>query len=151
MVTLTSEKPLEVVEADLVFLGWAIRLTLIDRLTRFAYNYPLQAKTGKRVREGLLLFLATVGTTRTLVLDRGREFDNFLVRSLLEEFRVKVHWTTPGHSRSHGMIERLHGTLQEDLHILQIGRGMTGEEVWARALLAYEVPSTRPQDIPPWN
>ncbi|KAL1123024.1 hypothetical protein AAG570_002112, partial [Ranatra chinensis] len=131
------EKPLDVVEADLVFLDGAIRLTLIDRLTRFAYNYPLQAKTGKRVREGLLLFLATVGTPRTLVLDRGREFDNFLVRSLLEEFRVKVHWTTPGYSRSHGMIERLHGTLQEHLHILRIGRGMTGEEAWARALLAY--------------
>ncbi|KAL1139016.1 hypothetical protein AAG570_009077, partial [Ranatra chinensis] len=49
----------------------------------------------------------------------------------------QVHWTTPGHSRSHGMIERLHGTLQEHLHILRIGRGMTGEEAWARALLAY--------------
>ncbi|KAL1140014.1 hypothetical protein AAG570_006991 [Ranatra chinensis] len=126
MVTPTSEKPLEVIEADLVFLDGAIRLTLIDRLTRFAYNYPLQAKTGKRISEGLLLFLTTVGTPRTLVLDRGREFDNFLVRSLLEEFRVKVHWTTPGHSRSHGMIQRLHGTLQEHLHILRIGRGMTG-------------------------
>ncbi|KAL1137885.1 hypothetical protein AAG570_009581 [Ranatra chinensis] len=132
MVTPTPEKSLDVVEADLVFLGGAIRLTLIDRLTRFAYNYPLQAKTGKRVREGLLLFLATVDTPRTLVLDRGRELDNFLVRSLLEEFRVKVHWTTPGPSRSHRMIERLHGTLQE-----QLQRGMTGEEAWARALLAY--------------
>ncbi|KAL1110576.1 hypothetical protein AAG570_008104 [Ranatra chinensis] len=137
MVTPTPEKPLDVVEADLVFLDGAIRLTLIDLLTRFACNYPLQAKTGRRVREGLLLFLATLGTPRTLVLERGREFDNFLVRSLLEEFRVKVHWTTPGHSRSHWMIERLHATLQEHLHILRIGRGMTGEEAWARALLAY--------------
>ncbi|KAL1132003.1 hypothetical protein AAG570_011613 [Ranatra chinensis] len=137
MVTPTPEKPLEVVEADLAFLDGAIRLTLIDQLTRFANNYPLQAKTEKRVREGLLLFLATVGTPRNLVLDRGREFDNFLLRSLLEEFRVKVHWTKPDHSRSHGTIERLHGTLQEYLHILRIGRGMAGEEAWARALLAY--------------
>ncbi|KAL1130284.1 hypothetical protein AAG570_013222 [Ranatra chinensis] len=103
MVTPTPEKPLDVMEADLVFLDGAVRLTLIDRLTRFAYNYPLQAKTGKRVREGLLLFLATVGTPMPLVLDRGREFDNFLVQSLLEEFKVKVHWTTPGHSRSHSL------------------------------------------------
>ncbi|KAL1138584.1 hypothetical protein AAG570_008647 [Ranatra chinensis] len=96
-------------------------------------NYPLQAETGNRVREGLLLFLATVGTPRTLVLDRGREFDNFLVRSLLEEFRVKVHWTTPGHSRSHGMIERLHGTLQE--HFLHSATGYTPLELmraWQR-------------------
>ncbi|KAL1132064.1 hypothetical protein AAG570_010022 [Ranatra chinensis] len=55
MVTPTPEKPLEVVEADSVFLDEAIRLTLIDLLTRFAYNYPLQAKTGKRVRRRALL------------------------------------------------------------------------------------------------
>ncbi|KAL1129591.1 hypothetical protein AAG570_012536, partial [Ranatra chinensis] len=137
MVTLTPEKPLELVEADLVSLDGAIRLTLIDRLSRFADNYPLQANTGKRVREGLLLFLTTGGTPRTLVLDRGRELDNFMVRSLLEEYRIKIHSTTAGHLRSHGMIELLHGTLQEHLHILRIGRGMTGEEAWARALLAY--------------
>ncbi|KAL1138347.1 hypothetical protein AAG570_008411 [Ranatra chinensis] len=35
------------------------------------------------------------------------------------------------------MIERLHGRLQEHLHILRIWRGMTGEEAWVRALLAY--------------
>ncbi|KAL1131050.1 hypothetical protein AAG570_012287 [Ranatra chinensis] len=78
-----------------------------------------------------------VGTPRTLVLDQGRVFRNFVVRGFLEEFHIRVHWTTPGHPRSHGMIERLHGTLQEHLHILRIGRGMTGEEAWARALLAY--------------
>ncbi|KAL1139193.1 hypothetical protein AAG570_009252 [Ranatra chinensis] len=81
MVTPTPEKLLE---ADLVFLDGAIRLMLIDWLTRFAYKYPLQAKTGKRVREGLLLF------------EVARD------------------------------IEQLHGTLQEHLHILRIGRGMTG-------------------------
>ncbi|KAL1141017.1 hypothetical protein AAG570_000943 [Ranatra chinensis] len=48
MVTPTPEKPLDVVETDLVFLDGAIRQKLIDRLTRFTYNYPLQAKTGKR-------------------------------------------------------------------------------------------------------
>ncbi|KAL1139249.1 hypothetical protein AAG570_006235 [Ranatra chinensis] len=89
MVTPTPKKPLDVVEADLVLLDGAIRLTLIDRITRFAYNYPLQAMTTKRVRESLLLFLATLGTPRTLVLDGEREFDNFLARSLLEEFRIK--------------------------------------------------------------
>ncbi|KAL1130351.1 hypothetical protein AAG570_013289 [Ranatra chinensis] len=60
-----------------------------------------------------------------------------LVRSLLEEFRIRVHWTTPGHLRTHSMIDRLHGTLQENLHLLRIGRGIIGEEVWSRSLLVY--------------
>ncbi|KAL1129488.1 hypothetical protein AAG570_012433 [Ranatra chinensis] len=110
---------------------------MIDRLTRFAACYPLAAKTGEQVREALLLFLATVGTPGTLVLDQGREFRNWIVRGFLEEFRIRVHWTTPGHPRSHGMVERLHSTLLEHLHLLRIGRGIVGDEAWARALLAY--------------
>ncbi|KAL1130397.1 hypothetical protein AAG570_013335 [Ranatra chinensis] len=137
MVTPTPKKPLEVVEADVVFLDGTIRLTMIDRLTRFAACYPLAAKTGEQVREALLLFLATVGTPGTLVLDQGREFRNWIVRGFLEEFRIRVHWTTPGHPRSHGMVERLHSTLLEHLHLLRIGRGIVGDEAWARALLAY--------------
>ncbi|KAL1129996.1 hypothetical protein AAG570_012939 [Ranatra chinensis] len=84
-----------------------IRLTVIDQLTRYATSYPLAAKTGEQVREALLLFLATVGIPGTLVLDQGREFRN-----------IRVHWTTPGHPRSHG-------------------GGIEGDEAWARALLAY--------------
>ncbi|KAL1130401.1 hypothetical protein AAG570_013339 [Ranatra chinensis] len=49
MVTPTPKKPLEVVEADVVFLDGTIRLTMIDRLTRFAACYPLAAETGEQV------------------------------------------------------------------------------------------------------
>ncbi|KAL1124342.1 hypothetical protein AAG570_000971 [Ranatra chinensis] len=76
MVTPTPEKPLAVVEADcavVVFLEGAIRLTLIYQLTRFAYNYPLQAKTGKRVKEDLLLFLADQVIERHLVIRFARD------------------------------------------------------------------------------
>ncbi|KAL1123039.1 hypothetical protein AAG570_002127 [Ranatra chinensis] len=110
---------------------------MINRLTRFAACYPLAAKTGEQVREALLLFLATEGTPGTLLLDQEREFQNWIVRGFLEEFRIRVHWTTPGHPRSHGMVERLHSTLLEHLHLLRIGRGIEGDEAWARALLAY--------------
>ncbi|KAL1130328.1 hypothetical protein AAG570_013266 [Ranatra chinensis] len=137
MVTPTPKKPMEVVEADVVFLDGTIRLTMIDRLTRFSACYPLAAKTGEQVRGALLLFLATVGTPGTLVLDQGREFRNWIVRGILEEFRIRVHWTTPGHPRSHWMVERLHSILLKHLHLLRIGRGIEGDEAWARALLAH--------------
>ncbi|KAL1129512.1 hypothetical protein AAG570_012457 [Ranatra chinensis] len=71
-----------------------IRLTLIDRLTRFAASYPLTEKTGGRVREGLLLFLITVGTPKVLVMDSGREFNDFPVKGLLKELRIKPDWST---------------------------------------------------------
>ncbi|KAL1131222.1 hypothetical protein AAG570_010840, partial [Ranatra chinensis] len=98
---------------------------------------PFASQDREKSKRGFAPFPGHSRHTKDLGAGQGKRFDNFLVRSLLEEFKVKAHWTTPGHSRSHGMIERLHGTLQEHLHILRIGRGMTGEEAWARALLAY--------------
>jgi transposase InsO family protein len=56
---------------------------------------------------------------------------------VLREIGVATHFTTAGHPRSHGMIERLHGTLLEHLHLLRIDRGLVGEEAVMRAVLAY--------------
>ncbi|KAL1137874.1 hypothetical protein AAG570_009570 [Ranatra chinensis] len=136
MLTPTPAQPLDVVEADVMFWAGLRVLTMMDRLTRFAFAHQLTNKTAAEVCTGLLSFFGTVGLPGTLVVDRGREFHNARVKSLLEELGI-VHWTTPGHPRSHGMVERLHSTLLEHLHLLRIGRGIVGDEAWARALLAY--------------
>ncbi|KAL1129526.1 hypothetical protein AAG570_012471 [Ranatra chinensis] len=98
-----SAKPLEVVEADVMFWTGMKILTAIDRLTRFAYAYVLTDRTVDRVCEGLLAFFGTVGLPGALVMDKGREFNNAKVRTLLKEFKVDAHFTTPGHPRSHGL------------------------------------------------
>ena len=56
---------------------------------------------------------------------------------VLRELEIEIHYTRAGHSRSHGTIERLHGTLTEQLQLLQTERQITGREAMARAILAY--------------
>ncbi|KAL1141023.1 hypothetical protein AAG570_000949 [Ranatra chinensis] len=95
MLTPTPTKPLAVVEADVMF--WTDR-------------------TADRVCEGLLEFFGTVGRPGALVMDKGREFNNAKVRTLLKEFR---------------------STITEHLRLLKLDRGLKGAEAIARAILAY--------------
>ncbi|KAL1140034.1 hypothetical protein AAG570_007011 [Ranatra chinensis] len=145
MLTPTPERPLDVVEADVMFWAGLRVLTMMDRLTRFAFalvykhivSLVLTNKTAAEVCTGLLSFFGTVGLPGTLVVDRGREFHNARVKSLLEELRIRAHFTTPGHPRSHGTVERLHSTMAEHLRLLMLDRGLEGSEAVARAVLAY--------------
>ncbi|KAL1132055.1 hypothetical protein AAG570_010013 [Ranatra chinensis] len=74
----------------------------------FAFAHQLTNKTAAEVCTGLLGFFGTVGLPGTWVVDKESEFHNTRVKSLLEEVGVKAHFTTPGHPRSHGTIDRLH-------------------------------------------
>ncbi|KAL1138338.1 hypothetical protein AAG570_008402 [Ranatra chinensis] len=68
-------------------------------------------------------------------MDKGREFNNAKVRTLLKEFRVDAHLTTPGHPRSHGTVERLHSTITEHLRLLKLDRGLrirVGDTTWVK-------------------
>jgi transposase InsO family protein len=77
-------------------------LTILDVATRFLFEKCLSRKTGRAVREALLLYFGTIGTPRQLVMDPGKEIQNATVRSLLDEFSIRIHVTTPGHPRSLG-------------------------------------------------
>ncbi|KAL1110615.1 hypothetical protein AAG570_008143 [Ranatra chinensis] len=91
----TPERLLDVVEADVMFWAGLRLLTMADRLTRFAFSHQLTNKTAAEVCTGLLSFFGTVELPGTMVVDKGREFYNARVKSLLRELGVKAHSTTP--------------------------------------------------------
>ncbi|KAL1130246.1 hypothetical protein AAG570_013184 [Ranatra chinensis] len=70
-------------------------------------------------------------------MDSGAECGNTTVKGFLEELRTSRHITTPGHLRSHGVIERPHSTLGEHMRLLEKGKGITGSEAVIRATIAY--------------
>ena len=137
IVSETPKTPLAVVQADLLFWNNTKILTILDITTKFLFTRCLTRKTGAVVRDALLTYFGLVGTPQKLIVDPGREFKNETVQRLLDEFEVQVHFTTPGHPHSHGAIERVHNTLTEHLHIIEIEKKITGQEATARATLAY--------------
>ncbi|KAL1138971.1 hypothetical protein AAG570_009032 [Ranatra chinensis] len=84
MLTSTPSGPLEVVETDVIFWIGQKVLSVIDRLTRFAFSHLLSDKTSGKVSEGLLAFFGTVGPPGILIIDQGREIRNARVTALLK-------------------------------------------------------------------
>ena len=137
IVTETPKLPLEVVQADIFFWSGLKVLTVMDLATKFLFTKCLSRKTSTAVKEALLTFIGLIGTPRKLITDLGREFKNNQVQELLLEFGVNTHYITPGHARSHGAIERVHSTITEHLHLLEVGKGIVGSEAVHRAVVAY--------------
>ena len=137
LVTETPKKPLETVQADILFWSGLRVLTILDVTTKFLFAKCLARKTSTAVREALLTYIGTVGIPDKLITDAGREFKNKQVGDLLSEFGITTHCTTPGHTRSHGAIERVHSTITEHLHLLELGKGIVGPEAIYRAVVAY--------------
>ena len=135
--TPTARDPLDRVQADLFQWEGSRFLVLVDEATRLAMVQRVRNKTARTIRTTLLQLFAAHGRPRTLIMDQGREFKNGLIEELLEDLGIRAHYTTPGHPRSHGMVERLQGSLTEHLQLLRLGRQLTGEEAMWRAVLAY--------------
>ena len=137
MITPTPTEPMKIIQMDTFHYQGEKYITTIDTFTRLAYAHQLQDKSARSVVEGLLTFLGTFGCPQEIVADRGREFQNRRVKDMVREFNIQLRFTTVGHPRSHGLIERLHSTLTEHLHLLKVARNITGKEAMARAVLAY--------------
>lgn len=137
VLTPTPGEPLERVQTDIFFYEGRIYLTVVDEATRAGFVQRIARKTAACVTRALLGYFALLGCPKQIIMDQGREFQNRAVRDLAAELDIKLHFTTPGHSRSHGMVERFHSTLLEHLHLLKIDKGLSGEEAITRATLAY--------------
>ncbi|KAL1114809.1 hypothetical protein AAG570_007633 [Ranatra chinensis] len=110
--------------------------TIVGELTRFLFARKLDRKTGAAVRDGLLEFSGIVRRQKNPIVDPGEGFQNRLVKNVVEEMGAEMHTTTPGHARSHGIIERVHSTLTEHMRLLAEDRGVKGTEAIARVVLA---------------
>ena len=137
MLTPVVSQPLERVQVDIFQWEGSRYLTMIDEATRVAYAAKIKNKAAQTIKAVLLGMFGVFGCPKLLIMDQGKEFKNAIIGKLLDEFQIEVHYTTPGHPRSHALIERLHGTLTEHLQLHKIGKQITGEEAMSRSILAY--------------
>ena len=107
MITETAEKPWEIIEIDLFTWCGTKYLTVIDKFSRIAVARNTASKSAVDVTEALLEILGQYGRPSKIITITNRELE------------IEIHYTTAGHSRSHRTIERMHGTLTEQLQLLQ--------------------------------
>lgn len=114
VITETPKTPFERINLDLLEVPENnIILTIRDELTKFTQAYPLLNKTSKQVVNTLLLYFQHYGTPLRIHCDRGKEFDNQLLKDLCTLYEIKLTYSSVNHPQSNGSLERFHATLLE--------------------------------------
>ena len=96
--------------------GHKYLLTMVDRYTRWVEAIPLQDMTTETVVDAFLLhWIARYGVPRSIVTDRGGQFESHLWDSVMKKLGIDRHRTTAYHPNSNGLVERFHRTLKDGL------------------------------------
>lgn len=117
-VTPTAVKPFEIVHLDTFTVENSKFLTLIDSFSKYAQAYKLISLSSTEIVNNLLNFFSHHGVPKQVIVDNGTEFKNSVVKELLNLHKINLHFCSPNHPQSNGMIERLHSTLIEHIRLL---------------------------------
>ena len=118
IITETASKPFQIVHIDVFTFDNQNYLTLVDAFTKFAQAIPIEGKTAINVSNALIKYFSSFGIPEKLILDNAREFNNETVKEILNLHKIKIHFTTPYHHDSNGIVERFHSSIIEHLRIL---------------------------------
>lgn len=117
-VTPTATKPFEIIHLDTFTFEQSKFLTIVDSFSKYAQAYFITSLTGTEIANNLLQFFSHHGIPKQIIVDNGTEFKNSLISELLGLHKVKVHFCTPNHPQSNGVIERFHSTITEHIRLL---------------------------------
>lgn len=114
----TPNEPNEIIHGDLFFCHKQVFLTIIDKFTKHLMAQKLNDRNSITIIELLRNRFSIFGKPKKIVLDN--EFNNINVKDFLRQESVQVHFTSPRSHTGNSDIERVHGTLNEHLRILEI-------------------------------
>lgn len=119
MLSETPHKPFEKIHIDIFTIENTKFLTIVDAFTKFGQAIELKSKNSIDILNALINYFSYYGTPETISSDQGLEFHNHVIDELLQAHKIKIHFTTPNHPESDGIIERFHSTIIEQIRILK--------------------------------
>lgn len=117
-ITPTAVRPFEIIHLDTYTLEQTKFLTIIDSFSKYAQAYMLKSMVGTEIVDNLITFFSHHGIPSKIIVDNGTEFKNTVVTELLQLHKINIHFCSPNHPQSNGLIERLHSTLSEHIRLL---------------------------------
>ncbi|GFY53534.1 transposon Ty3-I Gag-Pol polyprotein [Trichonephila inaurata madagascariensis] len=92
--------------------GFTFLLTCIDRYTRWPEVIPVSDISDETVAKSFITnWISRFGVPAIITTDQGGQFQSRLLYSLKQMLEIRRIRTTPYHSSSNGMVERLHISL----------------------------------------
>jgi len=105
-------------------------LTLLDQFSRYVAAVPLPDKSARSVVNAIMTnWISLYGAPATIRMDQGKEFDNNLLKNLLNALDVNIKLGF-SHNHQSNPIERFHRTLWALLR----AKKANGENDWEKSL-----------------
>lgn len=117
-ITPTPVKPFEILHADTFTLENQKFVTFVDAFSKYAQAYPINSLNSTEIVDKLLIFFSHHDIPTNIIVDNGTEYKNSVVSELLNLHKIKLHFCSPNHPQSNGVVERFHSTLIEHVRLL---------------------------------
>lgn len=122
--TNTPQKPFDLVQIDTVGPlqqsqnGFKYAVTMQCELTKYLVIIPTMGKTAAEIARAIFEnWILIFGPMKAIKTDRGKEYENELIRELCILLKIQHVTSTAYHHQTVGMIERCHRTMNEYLRI----------------------------------
>lgn len=116
--TPTPSRPLQIVHIDSISLEKSRFLSIIDGFSRYAHVYRVGGAHALETADKLLDYFTHHGVPEIIVSDNGTEFNNKVIKEIMELHKIKIHFTSTQNPSSNGLVERFHSTLIEHIRLL---------------------------------
>lgn len=116
--TPTASKPLEIVSIDTVTFDKTKFLTVIDSFSKHVQLYEISSSQATEICDKLLNHFATYKIPSVIISDNGTEFNNKVIKELMDLHKIKIHYVSTQHPQSNGLCERVHSTIIEHIRLL---------------------------------
>ena len=102
---------------DLVFglpetqVGFIGIMVITESLSKYPWAKPIKSKSAVEIAEVLKEYICVFGAPKTIVSDRGTEFNNEVVDSMLKNIGIEHRVTSAYNPRANGLTERTNQTI----------------------------------------
>ena len=119
--TETPTGPFQIYHSDIWYINNnQMYVTMIDKFTKYAMIEEIPERTTLTLIKAYLKLFLLMKKPNKIILDNEGGFRSPLFTDFLEKQNIEYHFTTPNRHTGNSDVERLHGTLNEQIRILKI-------------------------------
>jgi hypothetical protein len=139
-IQLTQNKTAPFQEAfiDLLFIEGKYYLTIVDSFSKLGQAIDISNRSTPEVTRALIKYFSMYGIPRKISSDSGTEFNNDLIKELLQLYKIEMHIGTPNNPNSMAVVERFHSTIIEIYRLAKYNKNdLNATSVMNYAIMAY--------------
>ncbi|KAG6463695.1 hypothetical protein O3G_MSEX014027 [Manduca sexta] len=136
--TQTQSKPFQEIFIDLFSIEETYFLTIVDAFSKLGQALEVTNRSTPEIIRALSKYFSFYGIPNRISSDPGSEFNNNLLKEMLNFYKIELHIGTPHNPNSMGIVERFRSTILEIYRIAKYERKIKDPvSVMTYAIMSY--------------